>query len=223
MSRPPNRRLLFLVACLIGAGLVVGLGYASIPDSNGVIHACYDKAGTLRVIDSPAQSCSAKETPLDWSQTGPQGPPGEPATVKRTRLHYSEIDTFQPTTATAGSYFLLRTVGSFSKDEASTSIKLTWVGHVWQIGEGQCNFQLRIDGANDVGGTGPGVDTTSGGAAVINGESGFSPVGVTTFFEGLSAGTHTVSIWVRTAGVSTPECLSNPGNYGQDVFVEEVN
>jgi hypothetical protein len=50
--------------------------YAAIPDSSGVIHACYANSGGLRVIDtqtSPAQSCRPNEQPLDWSQAGGPG------------------------------------------------------------------------------------------------------------------------------------------------------
>jgi hypothetical protein len=62
-------------------GLVLGLtsvAVASIPDSNGVIHACRDtRNGALRAIDTEAgQQCGKNETPLTWNQTGPQGPGG---------------------------------------------------------------------------------------------------------------------------------------------------
>ena len=85
-----------------GALLVVGGGiaYATIPDSGGVIHGCYNKEnGRLRVIDtSPGGSqssqngdhgqsgnektsdlggCGSNETALNWNQTGPQGPKGD--------------------------------------------------------------------------------------------------------------------------------------------------
>ena len=59
-----------------------GVAYASIPDAGGVIHGCYftggggQVSGSLRVIDSPTQSCTANETALTWSQAGPQGPTG---------------------------------------------------------------------------------------------------------------------------------------------------
>jgi hypothetical protein len=55
-----------------------GIAYATIPDSGGTIHGCYQKnSGQLRVVDpSPGDSCSASERPLDWSQVGPQGPQG---------------------------------------------------------------------------------------------------------------------------------------------------
>ena len=55
----------------------VSVAYASLPDSNGVIHGCYQKNnGQLRVIYPAVSSCSPSETPLQWSQTGPQGPVG---------------------------------------------------------------------------------------------------------------------------------------------------
>jgi len=64
-----------VVALTLLAG---GIAYASIPAANGVISGCYDKnGGTLRVIDAPGTTCnSAKELPLTWNQTGPQGPQG---------------------------------------------------------------------------------------------------------------------------------------------------
>jgi len=64
-------------ACILTAGGWL-TAYASIPDSSGIIHACYVKAsGSLRVIDtSVGSTCRIGETPLDWSQTGPQGSQG---------------------------------------------------------------------------------------------------------------------------------------------------
>ena len=45
------------------------MAYASIPDSDGTIHACVIKgSGLLRVIDSASELCKATETPLDISQ-----------------------------------------------------------------------------------------------------------------------------------------------------------
>jgi hypothetical protein len=82
LPRFPVSRRVVLAACvalvLAAAG---GIAYASIPDSDGVIHGCYKKAspnqGRLRVIDTDlGQKCSNGETPLAWNQAGPQGPPG---------------------------------------------------------------------------------------------------------------------------------------------------
>jgi hypothetical protein len=63
------------IVAVLAAG---GIAYASIPDSSGVIHACYQKTnGSLRVIDTQAGAkCSSTENPLTWNQTGPAGPRG---------------------------------------------------------------------------------------------------------------------------------------------------
>ncbi len=70
------------------------MAVATVPDSGGVIHACYEVAGTrtgvepaqgpnLQVIDpSAGQTCSGavggptSPQPISWNVTGPQGPPG---------------------------------------------------------------------------------------------------------------------------------------------------
>ena len=71
-------RGLWLVVASVGAlALAGGIAYAAIPDNQGVIHGCRNNgSGGLRVIDSANASCTAAETPLNWNQTGPQGPPG---------------------------------------------------------------------------------------------------------------------------------------------------
>ena len=53
----------------------IGSVQATIPDSNGVVHACYKNNGAIRVVNSAA-NCKANETALTWNQTGPQGVPG---------------------------------------------------------------------------------------------------------------------------------------------------
>lgn len=71
------------VASWVASGAIVGAAgsavvLASIPDSSGVIHACYSTGllARVRIIDSPSQSCNTGETAISWSQTGPQGPVG---------------------------------------------------------------------------------------------------------------------------------------------------
>jgi Collagen triple helix repeat (20 copies) len=45
--------------------------------SGGVITGCYkSQNGQLRLIDPASDSCHPSETPISWSQTGPQGPQG---------------------------------------------------------------------------------------------------------------------------------------------------
>jgi hypothetical protein len=73
----PSPALIVAIAALVVA--LGGVAYATIPDSNGVIRGCYLKAiGSLRVVDpSAGQHCAtAVETPIQWNQTGLQGPAG---------------------------------------------------------------------------------------------------------------------------------------------------
>ena len=73
-------RRLGLLGLVVGVGVAVaGIAYAAIPDSNGVIHGCYNSDnGALRVFGKSKdyQQCNANEKALDWSQTGPTGPTG---------------------------------------------------------------------------------------------------------------------------------------------------
>ena len=66
----------------ITVGLVIGgvssaAVIAAVPDTSGVIHACYrTNKGALTIIDPATQSCPSGETAISWNQTGPQGPSG---------------------------------------------------------------------------------------------------------------------------------------------------
>src|SRR6266542_5276927 len=74
INRFSRRFLLLGVGALALAG---GLAYASIPDSDGTIHACLLKSlEQVRIIDPSEQQCRPNETPISWSQTGPQGATG---------------------------------------------------------------------------------------------------------------------------------------------------
>lgn len=71
-----NQRIFVLTGTVV---LVLGIiAFASIPDSSGIIHGCYKKSGgTLRVIDDAVTQCDSRaEIPIQWNQTGPQGPQG---------------------------------------------------------------------------------------------------------------------------------------------------
>ncbi len=73
-----KRGTVVAIAAVSALLVVGGVAYATIPDSNGVIHSCYTtKGGSLRVIDTGAgESCNLKESPLDWNAQGPTGPTG---------------------------------------------------------------------------------------------------------------------------------------------------
>jgi hypothetical protein len=71
--RPSPATAIALTALVVALG---GVAYATIPDSNGTIHGCYQKpSGNLRVVESSSQ-CRGDEQSLDWNQQGPPGPPG---------------------------------------------------------------------------------------------------------------------------------------------------
>ena len=68
---PKSRVSAALLAVVVTAGvaLTVGVSSASIPDSNGVIHACYKvKNGQLYVNDTATSpACKSGRAPLNWS------------------------------------------------------------------------------------------------------------------------------------------------------------
>jgi hypothetical protein len=70
-------RLTYKVAVVTAATIVTIAGaavaFASVPDSAGVIHACYTSKAT-RIVDNP--KCKSGEKALAWNQVGPQGPQG---------------------------------------------------------------------------------------------------------------------------------------------------
>lgn len=73
-----SKSSLAVAAIAITISLASGAAWATIPDSSGIIHGCYQTAnGRLKVIDTDlGQTCSPSESSLSWNQTGPQGPPG---------------------------------------------------------------------------------------------------------------------------------------------------
>jgi hypothetical protein len=89
-------RRVAIVVTALALVLIGGAALASIPDANGVIHACrLNSNGSIRVIDTASQSCNGSETELTWSQTGPQGPAGPSPSI------YTKATSFSaPGTAT---------------------------------------------------------------------------------------------------------------------------
>jgi hypothetical protein len=116
-----------LLVVLVAAGLAVagGVAYATIPDGDGAIHACYSKSGgALRVVDDSVTNCKASETSLSWSVTGPAGPPG-PAGADSTRTVFGAVngngtsqfatDDFSVERLGAGHYKLTFAPGTFAQ------------------------------------------------------------------------------------------------------------
>src|SRR5436189_24547 len=80
--RHSGQRIAVFTVVLITAALAATVAFGQIPDSDGVIHACYHTGnGGIRVVNDGTE-CSSGESPLDWYQVGatggqgPQGPAG---------------------------------------------------------------------------------------------------------------------------------------------------
>jgi hypothetical protein len=78
-----SQRRLLPIECFVALATALVLSvtphgaHATIPDANGVIHACYTKStGGLHIIDDSVTTCKSGETSLTWSVQGPQGPEG---------------------------------------------------------------------------------------------------------------------------------------------------
>jgi hypothetical protein len=67
------------VAAVVAGGLLVGAvsggaAWASIPDADGVVHACYLNAtGVVTIIDSASTSCNVLQTGITWPTTAVRG------------------------------------------------------------------------------------------------------------------------------------------------------
>jgi hypothetical protein len=73
------RRVALAVTAVVVVAIAGGVTYAVAEiGGGGVINGCYkSQNGQLRLIDPASDSCHPSETPISWSQTGPQGPKGD--------------------------------------------------------------------------------------------------------------------------------------------------
>lgn len=62
---------------LAGAAAAVGaVASAAVPGPDGVIHACLNREGEVRIVDPAREQCRRHERSVSWNQVGPQGPAG---------------------------------------------------------------------------------------------------------------------------------------------------
>jgi hypothetical protein len=102
-----------------------GVAYATIPDSGGVIHGCYQNIkGTLRVIDSSTSTCAKNETKLNWAQKGqpgPQGPQGPQGPAGLSGTSQAFVST-QPMSISPSGLPFTSSFASFGKGPTSTKV-----------------------------------------------------------------------------------------------------
>jgi hypothetical protein len=186
-SKPSPGTVIALVALVVAVG---GVAVAAIPDSNGTIHACYQKGnGSLRVVESAAD-CRGSENALQWSQNG-DGAGLSAATGRSANLDEffndppadpdpGPVATAQITLSAAGR-LLVDTDASLGQTCPSSA-------------SGSCRVDMGVyvDG-DPVQGSGTTVESPPG-----DGLSSRLPRHVLT--DAVSAGTHTVSVRTKSNG-----------------------
>lgn len=122
---------------------------------------------------------------------GPQGPEGAPAVVKRTLLRKNSGQTTANPGLTDARH---EVIGSYTKDQAGTVVKLTWMGTVTKATTGYCEFQIRIDGAAENGSTSTGTGFALGGSIVYGPTQTGSFFSNTSVWNSLAPGTHEMTV-----------------------------
>lgn len=112
-------------------------------------------------------------------------------------------------------YGLVRSVGTFTKLRAGSTVRLDWSAHARTVGD-FCHYQLRIDGKANTGASALTYASDQEGSAVAYADD--SAIATFAEFTGVPAGVHTVQIYVRGLAAS---CTLNFGNFNQQVSVEE--
>lgn|GEM_PF-5896836 len=155
----------------------------------------------------PTGATGAKGATGATGPTGPTGPGGLSRWSISSSLNQSDL-----ATATT-SYQKINNVGTFTKSASSTTIELEMNSNVSVstfVGASGVHFQLRID---DLAGT---FENTAALRA-----AGTQFVTARAIFQGLSTGSHTVSIWARTNSGTATSVLPDSGGFGGRVHIKE--
>jgi hypothetical protein len=123
-------------------------------------------------------------------------------------LKLSRLDYLPPHLNIAGSssYEQVESIGTVDKLQADTVLRVTVndvLGTDGTGGSAGCALQVRIDGANDQGSTSTHSDT--GTEAVVGGfNTEVFPATIVAEFSGLSAGLHSLTLWLRQTFANSP-------------------
>jgi hypothetical protein len=114
-----------------------------------------------------------------------------------------------------GSWMKMGDMATFTK-QAGATLEITYNGRLSigpsSIGLGGAKFELRVDGSP----TSVGVAQ-----ATCYPDEGRVPVSITGIFRGLSAGSHTVSMWVCANAGTVADATVNPGNTSASLIIKE--
>jgi hypothetical protein len=144
---------------------------------------------------------------------------GTPAAIKRTIIRNGSGWSTSTSGFTVGDFKKVIDLAPFTKTLASTAVKLSFVANVTTQGVAgaTCLWQLRVDGVNSQGGT-----LQSDGTALPSAATVTVPISLGGVFEGLTAATHTLSLWVESNSAGAT-CSQNGGGYVESIVVEEVS
>jgi hypothetical protein len=224
MAQARWRTLAGILAGMLAGGSLMAVAWAH-GGGDSLVHSCVNRwTGIVRIV-SPNAACRSWERALVWGMQGPQGLQGDPGpsrVEKVTKLKTGAQDNFTPTDL---DFHERLTLGTFTKDSSSSRVRITWEGPAWIEGteDGICTFQLRVDGAKEDGSTSPAIGGEAGNAVLwlTNGARvNEAAINDMVFFDGLSAGSHVITVWVR--GFAPDTCFINPGVFGMTTYVEEL-
>jgi hypothetical protein len=166
-------------------------------------------AGTVPLNQLPAAVVTNNETGVNLSGTftGSLTGAASGSLLAATNLAVSLISL---ASVPANTWTKIGDVGSFTKQVGSI-VEITFNGRLcvgaWSITATGADFELRTDGAAMLSGRAR--------ATIATGDSSATgiPVSMTGFFTGLSAGAHTISIWVNGYNGTLNNVQVNPGNF----------
>ncbi|MEN8230770.1 MAG: collagen-like protein [Bacteroidota bacterium] len=166
----------------------------------------------------------------DTGDIGPEGPAGtttwsgitdKPNTLSGYGVTGVENITLLNSTckslaSVGNTYEKLTDIGSFSKENDGSFIEATFNGRIavtGSFGGSGARFELRIDDVpSSVGRARASLKASEGGNDGIT-------VSITGIFTGLTAGTHTVSMWVAGTSGTTTNLMTDPGCWSSDVVI----
>ena len=116
-------------------------------------------------------------------------------------------------------YVKVSDLGSFTKAETNSVVEVVFEGRIGAAtlsGTGAA-FELRVDNNP------PSLGRAR--ATLRSTDTGFSgiQVSITGIFTGLSTGTHTISMWVRTSSGTGTDATVDPGGFGNDHIIDLEN
>ena len=151
----------------------------------------------------------------DTGATGAQGPAGQAGesglvNTKVLGVNCNTLNSFST------AYGKILDVGSFTKADSGSTVEVTFNGRIAvtsSVSGTGAMFELRVDNAA----TSDGRARASFKASEVGSNGVFASM--TGIFTGLSSGSHTVSIWVRTSQGTGANAMVDPGCWSTDHIV----